>query len=194
MGQTVSRASTQQQPLSSSSSRKAPPARLQGAQQQQQQQQHQQAAAAVPVGVASSSQPQLPADFVRLQQLYASMQGHSGPKLAGSVEGEAAAGFLHSLQAAYGGASQHQQQQQHKQQSASSAATSSAQQRGSTMLSVQVFADQADFVGLVAAVLSAVQVRATMCEHPCPCSTCRSATAIYINWGLEASALSAEPS
>lgn len=114
---------------------------------------------------ASSGIPQLPADFVRLQQLYASMQDQPGLGPSGSVGSEAAAGFLNSLQAAYGGGSQQQQQQP-----ASAQETSSTAQPGCTMLSVQAFADQADFVGLVAAVLSAVQVRGAhvpMCMLPC---------------------------
>lgn len=86
---------------------------------------------------------QWPAEFERLQQSFASL---SQPSAGQGVTQTAAAGFLQSLEGAYGPGSQQQ-----------------AVGAGSTpvrWLKPNAFADQACFIGLVAAVLSAVQVRA----------------------------------
>lgn len=89
----------------------------------------------------------LPPEFVDLQEMYASLQDPLNPAAAAagqSVTTTAAAAFLHSLDAVYG----HQAQ----------GSAVQPPSRGAS-LGVQQFADQAHFVGLVAAVLSAVQVR-----------------------------------
>lgn len=82
--------------------------------------------------------------------MYASLQGPLDPAAAGgqSVTTTAAAAFLHSLDSVYG-------------QSQGSATQPPS---GASTLGVQQFAEQAHFVGLVAAVLSAVQVR--LCAGP----------------------------
>lgn len=84
---------------------------------------------------------------MHLQQHYTSLQegaDHTNSPAGPSLTATAAAGFLHSLDSVYG------QQQQQQGLPAGHAGD---------VLAVQAFADQAYFVGLVAAVLSVVQVR-----------------------------------
>lgn len=97
-------------------------------------------------------QLQLPAAFLHLQQQYASLQMDS------TQTSGAAAGFMQQLGAAYDATTP-----QHSQLAPASAAGAGMQE-----LRVHAFVAQAHFVGLVAAVLRAVQVRPGR-PSPMPC-------------------------
>jgi hypothetical protein len=107
-------------------------------------------------------QLQLPAAFLQLQQQYASLDTggtQASGSLDSSVTSAAAADFLQQLDAAYTATSP-----QHNQLPPGSAPGAGMQQLG-----VHAFAAQAHFVGLVSAVLRAVQVRPGH-SLPMPCA------------------------
>lgn len=109
---------------------------------------------------------ELPADLLRLQQQYTSLQDQRAFS-AGSQPGTAEAEvFVQQLEAAYGpGLNQqqdHQQKQRQQQDVANSEPLPAVQQAHARQLDIGAYADQAGFIGLVAAMLRTVQVSCTV--------------------------------
>jgi len=118
---------------------------------------------------AGASCMELPADLLRLQQQYTSLQDQQAFS-AGSWPGTAeAAAFVQLLEAVYGpGLNQqhdHQPQQRQQEDGQQQAVASSEQLpvvQQAHALDVAAYAGQAGFIGLVAAMLRTVQVSYTM--------------------------------